>query len=61
MTGEMTSTLTWLAAGFLMGLASFVGLIARLDRSGESGCFYRLILGLVLILLAAIVLGGFTR
>ncbi|MGH2593678.1 MAG: hypothetical protein ACRDGG_09215 [Anaerolineae bacterium] len=46
-----------LAVGLLILLGSFIALIGRLDRANSSGCFYTLMLGLVLSVALAIVLG----
>lgn len=43
--------------GILIGVGGIIALISRLDRTGESGCFYQLLLTVVVVAIAAIVLG----
>ena len=43
--------------GILIGIGGVIALVSRLDRTGESGCFYHLLLTAVVIAIAAIVLG----
>jgi hypothetical protein len=49
------------AVGFLMGLGSIIVLVKRLDRSGEGGCFYTLLLGVVVVTLLAILAGAWWK
>lgn len=47
-----------LMVGVLIGVGGIVALVGRFDRSGESGCFYRLLLLLIAATIAVIVLGA---
>ncbi len=46
--------------GMLIGAGGVIAFIARFDRTGESGCFYQLLLTLVGVVIAVIVLGTVT-
>jgi len=43
--------------GMLLGVGGAIAFVARFDRTSESGCFYRLLLTMVVVVIAAIVLG----
>jgi hypothetical protein len=46
-----------LAVGFLVGVGAVIAFLGRMDRERENGCFYTLILGLVLVAALAIAIG----
>ena len=46
-----------LLVGVLIGVGGVVALFSRLDRTGESGCFYQLLLTVIGVVLVVIVLG----
>lgn len=47
--------MTTLVIGFFVGVGTFIAFLGRMDRANGSGCFYALMLGLV-ILMAGIVM-----
>ncbi len=47
-----------LVVAFLVGAGSVVYVIGRLDRSGESGCFYTLLIGLFAVMALVILMGA---
>jgi hypothetical protein len=43
--------------GILIGVGGIIALFSRLDRTGDSGCFYQLLLAVVVGAIVVIVLG----
>jgi hypothetical protein len=43
--------------GILIGIGGVIALISRLDRAGESGCFYGLLLTMIFAVVAVLMLG----
>ncbi|HEY4688079.1 MAG TPA: hypothetical protein VIK33_02120 [Anaerolineae bacterium] len=50
--------MTTLAIALLIGLGSFIAFIGRADRANGSGCFYTLMLGLVIVVALALAIGA---
>ena len=49
---------TTLLIGFLAGAGTLIFVMGRMDRSGDSGCFYVLLQILVIVLAAAILIAA---
>ena len=58
MTAQLSTNFMSLLIGFLMGAGSLILLISRLDRTGHSGCFYGLLLGIVIAMTMIVLLGA---